>query len=74
MKEFQTAIGAIMDNVIHKAITEEQAIEQLKGIQVVLDVRSEKCSPNVKEQIKSLKQKIADNTATYKRWQEEGGF
>lgn len=74
MKEFQTAISAIMDNVIHKAITEEQAIEQLKGIQVVLDVRAEKCSPNVKEQIKSLKQKIADDTATYKRWQEEGGF
>lgn len=74
MKEFQTAIGAIMDNVIHKAITEEQAIEQLKGIQVVLDVRAEKCSSNVKEQIKSLKQKIADDTATYKRWQEEGGF
>ena len=74
MKEFQTAVSAITDNVIHKSITEEQGIEQLKGILLVLEIKEQKCSPNVKEQIKAIKVRIQDDIATFKRWQEEGGF
>lgn len=74
MKEFQVARGAIVDNVMSKSIGEFQAIEQLKGLLLVLDVKECYCSPNVRQKVAKEKSLIRSAIDAVQQWQKEGSF
>lgn len=71
MKEFQVARGAIVDNVMSKSIGEFQAIEQLKGMLLVLGVKEYYCSPSVRQRVAKEKSLIISAIDAIQQWQND---